>query len=328
MHVIIPTAGFGTRLRPHTFTKPKPLVKVAGNTVLGHVLDRLEDISVDEITFIVGYLGDQIRDYVDQHYDFKSNYVQQKELKGQAHAIWLAREYVSGPVLIIFVDTLSNADLASLSRVEDDGVIFVKEVEDPRRFGVVTLDENEHIERFVEKPSSPVSNLAVIGVYYIKDYQMLFESIETQMERDIQTKGEFFLADALQLMVERGARFQAWPVTVWEDCGTPDAVLHANRYLLEQGHATPDVTAENSVIVQPVNIAKNVRIVNSIVGPYVSLAEGCEVRNSIVRDTIVDQGARIEDTMLDQSLIGTDADVRGRFHKLNVGDSSAVDYSG
>lgn len=327
MHVIIPTAGYGSRLRPHTYSKPKPLVKVAGKAVLGHVLDMLEGIRVDEITFIVGYLGEQIRDYVSQNYDFRANYVEQKELKGQAHAIWLAREYVQDPVLIIFVDTIFEADLKALERVTDDGVIFVKEVEDPRRFGVVMLNASDHIARFVEKPATPVSNLAVIGVYSIKDYFLLFQSIEELIERNIQTKGEYFLADALQLMVERGARFQAWPVKVWEDCGTPEAVLHTNRYLLGSGHATPEVSAENSVIVQPVNIASNVTIVNSIIGPYVSLAEGCEVRNAIIRDTIVDQGALIENTMLDQSLIGNNAVVRGRYRKLNVGDSSGVDFS-
>lgn len=327
MHVIIPTAGYGSRLRPHTYTKPKPLVKVAGNTVLGHVLDMLEDITVDEITFIVGYLGDQIRDYVGQNYHFKANYVEQKELKGQAHAIRLAREFVDGPMLIIFVDTIFEANLKALDGVQDDGVIFVKEVEDPRRFGVVTLDSSGHIARFVEKPSQPVSNLAVIGVYYIKEYQVLFESIDELIRRNIQTKGEYFLADALQLMVERGARFQPWTVDVWEDCGTPEAVLHTNRYLLESGRATPEVKADNSVIIQPVSVAANVKIVNSIIGPYVSLAEGCEVRNSIMRDTIADQGALVEDTMLDESLIGNNAVVRGRYRKLNVGDSSAVDFS-
>ncbi|HYN90061.1 MAG TPA: sugar phosphate nucleotidyltransferase [Ardenticatenaceae bacterium] len=327
MHVIIPTAGYGTRLRPHTYSKPKPLVKVAGKAVLGHVLDMLTDLDIDELTFIVGYLGDQIRAYVGQHYNFKTNYVEQKELKGQAHAIRLTREFVNGPVLIIFVDTIFEADLKSLAGVEDDGVIFVKEVEDPRRFGVVTLDSAGHITRFVEKPSQPVSNLAVIGVYYVKDHQLLFRCIDALIERNIQTKGEFFLADALQLMVEEGASFQAWTVDVWEDCGTAEAVLHTNRYLLETGHATTTGDGTNSVIVPPVHIAPGVEVVNSIVGPFVSLAEGSQVLNSIVRDTIVDEGAQIESTVLDRSLIGKDALVRGRYRKLNVGDSSEVDFT-
>lgn len=328
MHVVIPVAGFGTRLRPHTYTKPKPLVQVAGNTVLGHILDMLEDIDVDEITFIVGYLGDQIEEYVEENYDFKTNYVEQRKLLGQAHAIKQAREFVNEPVLIIFVDTIFDADIGKLLDITSDGVIFVKEVEDPTRFGVVTLDENGHISRFVEKPDEPISNLAVIGVYYLRQHDLLFDAIDELIEKDIMTKGEYFLADALQIMVERGTNLEAWPVRVWEDCGTPEAVLNTNRYLLENGgKATREVATVNSLVVQPVHVADGVEIENSIVGPYVSLAEGCKVHNSIIRNTIADENALIEDTMLDRSLIGKHANVRGRYRTLNVGDSSAVDFS-
>lgn len=328
MHVIIPVAGFGTRLRPHTYTKPKPLVQVAGNTVLGHILDMLKDVDVDEITFIVGYLGDQIEKYVEKHYDFRTNYVEQKELLGQAHAIAMTREHVNEPVLIIFVDTIFEADIEHLPDVTSDGVIFVKEVEDPSRFGVVTLDDDGYINRFVEKPEEPVSNLAVVGVYYLREHELLFEAIDELIEKDIMTKGEYFLADALQIMIERGSKLETWPVRVWEDCGTPEAVLNTNQYLLESGgKATREVATVNSLVVQPVHVAEGVVIENSIVGPYVSLAEGCTVRNSIIRDTIADEHSLIEDTMLDRSLIGKNATVRGRYRTLNVGDSSAVDFS-
>lgn len=329
MHVIIPVAGFGSRLRPHTYTKPKPLMQVAGNTVLGHILDMLKEIGVEEITFIVGYLGDQIREYVEANYDFRTHYAEQTELKGQAHAIAMAREFVHEPVLIIFVDTIFEADLAGLRNISSDGVIFVKEVEDPRRFGVVTLNDEGYITRFVEKPSEPISNLAVIGVYYIKDYQGLFEAIDELIARNIMTKGEYFLADALQLMIERGTKLEAWPVSVWEDCGTPDAILHTNRYLLEKNHLEVPESAvlENSTIVPPVYIGENVVIRDSIVGPYVTLAEGCTIVESIVRDSIIDADAHIEATMLDQSLVGKGATVRGRYRRLNVGDSSSVDFS-
>lgn len=328
MHVIIPVAGYGTRLRPHTYSKPKPLVQVAGNTVLGHILDMLKGVGVNEITFIVGYLGDQIRDYVSDKYpEFKANYVEQRDRKGQAHAIYLAKELVDEPVLIIFADTISDADLVSLQTIKSDGVIFARQVEDPRRFGVVTTDDHGIIGKFVEKPDQWVSDLAVIGVYYIKDHQGLFHSIEELMERNIQTKGEYFLADALQLMVENGTQFEAWPINVWEDCGTPPALLQTNRYLLEHGGAaTDDHLCENCVIIPPVHIPRSARIVNSVIGPYVSLAEGCQVRNTILRDTIVDEGAVIQDTMLSESLIGNGAVVRGRYRKLSVGDSSVVDF--
>lgn len=329
MHVIIPVAGYGTRLRPHTYTKPKPLLQVAGNTVLGHILDSLQDAGVSEITFIVGYLGAQVRDYMARAYpDFNVSFVEQKELKGQAHAIHLAKAHVHEPLLIIFSDTISNADFAALQESADDGVIFVKRVEDPARFGVVTTDEQGIIQRFVEKPDRFVSDLAVIGVYYLRDYAALFAAIEALMERNIQTKGEFFLADALELMVQEGQQLRAQTVDVWEDCGTPEALLQTNRYMLENGKAATPPASDNSVIIPPVHIGANVVIEQSVIGPYVSLADGCEIRNAILRDTIADEGAIIRDTMLSDSLIGNGAAVRGRYRKLNVGDSSNVDFAG
>lgn len=329
MKVIIPLAGRGTRLRPHTHTKPKPLVTVAGKPVLGHVLDMLEGLDTDELIFIVGYLGEQIEAYVSQHYGFPARYIEQRELKGQAHAIGLAKEYVDGPVLIIFVDTIADADLSLLDRLEADGVIYVKEVEDPRRFGVVTIDEQGYIRRFVEKPDRPVSNLAVIGMYYLKDSGLMFDCIDELIRQDIQTKGEYFLADALQLMVDQGARLVASTVDVWEDCGTPEAVLHTNRYLLANGKGSSpsSIEAENTVIIQPVYVHPTARIRNSVVGPYVTVAAGCRIEDSVIRDSIIDEGSIITDCMLNQSLIGKEAFVKGRYRRLNVGDFASVDFT-
>lgn len=328
MKAIIPLAGRGTRLRPHTHTKPKPLVTVAGKPVLGHVLDMLDGLEIEEIIFIVGYLGEQIEAYVNEHYDFPARYIEQKELKGQAHAIGLAREYVDGPVLIIFVDTIADADLSLLERVDADGVIYVKEVDDPRRFGVVTLDEQGYIRRFVEKPKRPISNLAVIGMYYLRDSALMFECIDELIRRGIQTKGEYFLADALQLMVERGARLIASTVEVWEDCGTPEAVLHTNRYLLEHGKGNDGpFQAESTVIIPPVYIHPTAQIRNSVIGPYVTVAAGCQIEESIIRDSIIDEGSIITACMLAQSLIGKEAFVKGRYRRLNVGDSASVDFT-
>lgn len=323
MKVIVPLAGFGTRLRPHTYTKPKPLVRVAGKPVLGHILDKLAGLPIDEIIFIVGYLGDQIRDYVSANYHFPSRYVEQKELKGQAHALHLAADHISGPVLIVFVDTIFEADLSALADLKEDGVIYVKEVDDPRRFGVV-ITENGYITRLVEKPSTPVSNLAVIGVYYVRNSQLMLDCISALIERDIKTQGEYFLADAFQLMIDRGARFVARTVDVWEDCGKPETVLHTNRYLLEHGGAQETKT-ENSVLVPPVYIEPSAVIRDSVIGPYVSVAEGSTIIRSIIRDSIVNEFAHIEDANLSQSLIGRDAVVRGSFQRLNVGDSSQVE---
>jgi len=325
MKVIIPLAGFGTRLRPHTYTKPKPLINVAGKPILGHILDKLKDLEVEQIIFIVGWLGDQIEDYVKKTYDFPARYVEQKELLGQAHAIWLARDHINEPVLIIFVDTIFEADLSRLDEVASDGVIYVKEVEDPRRFGIVLL-ENGWITKLIEKPATPVSNLAVIGLYYIRNWRLLLDCIEEVIRRDIKTKGEYFLADAFQLMIHRGAKLEAIPVEVWEDCGKPETLLKTNRYLLENSGGQVTV-AENSIIIPPVYIAHSATITNSIIGPYVTIADNSVIRNSIIRDSIINEGSQIEDAMLSRSLIGNNARVRGTFERLNVGDSSQIDFA-
>ena len=325
MKVIIPLAGFGKRLRPHTYTRPKPLVNVAGKPVLGHILDRLAGLDIEEIIFIVGYLGEQIQEYVSSHYDFRAQYVEQRELLGQAHAIYLAREFMDGPAMIIFVDTIFDADLEDLGGLPDDGVAFVKEVEDPRRFGVAVLSDG-YISRIIEKPDGFEHRLAVIGVYYLKDSRFLLDCIHELIESGIQTKGEYYLADALQLMIDKGAKLIARPVDVWEDCGKPETVLHTNRYLLEHEGGQVVPTA-NSVLIPPVFIAKTAKIINSVVGPYVTVASGATVRNAIVKDSVINENAVIEDVMLSGSLIGSDAHVRRNFERLNVGDSSVIDVT-
>jgi glucose-1-phosphate thymidylyltransferase len=328
--VLIPLAGFGKRMRPHTWSKPKPLVNVAGKPVLGHILDKLAhlDVAVDELIFIVGWLGEQIEEYyTGSDYPYPASYVEQRELLGQAHAIWLAREHLNGPVLIIFVDTIFEAELSGLVDSGLDGVLYVKEVEDPRRFGVAVVGDDDRVRRLVEKPAGLENRLAVVGVYYVRDSQWLIRAIEELMERNIQTQGEFYLADAFTLMIEQGARFGVRQVSVWEDTGTPEAVLQTNRYLLDHGSdQAPDVATVDSVIIPPVYIAPTACVEHSIVGPYVTVAANSTVRHSIVRDSIIDEDACIDDTMLDRSLIGKEAVVRGRYRMLNVGDSSTVDF--
>jgi glucose-1-phosphate thymidylyltransferase len=324
MKVIIPTAGLGTRLRPHTYSKPKPLISVAGKPVLGHILDTLGLIQIDELVFITGYLGNQIEAYVRENYSFPARFIEQTELKGQAHAIYLARDIVSGPTLILFVDTIFEADLSQLNQIDADGVIYVKEVNDPRRFGV-TFIENGYITRLIEKPESGISNLAMIGLYYVRDAQWLMRAIHDLLEQNIQTKGEFYLADALQLMIDEGARFIAEPVTVWEDCGKPETVLRTNRYLLDHGRGQLGRT-EGSIVIPPVYIDDSAQVVNAIIGPYVSIAAGAVVRDSIVRDSIINRDALIQSATLQNSLVGDNALVQGDFRELNVGDSSEIRF--
>jgi len=327
--VIIPLAGFGTRLRPHTYTKPKPLINVAGKAVLGHILDQFVGLDVDELIIVYGYLGDQIMTYIGEKYpDFRTRYVEQKELIGQAHAIWLCRDYVDGPVLIVFVDTIFETDLSALEEETADGIAYVKEVEDPRRFGVALVGPDGVVRRFIEKPMSMEDNLAVIGLYYIKDSRALMCACQELMERNIQTKGEYYLADALNLMIAEGKKFHVRTVDVWEDCGKPETVLHTNRYLLEHGHDnSAEIRNQQFIIVPPVHIDPSATIINSVIGPYVTIAEDCRIERSIIRNSIIDAGAVIQDTTLDESLIGKAAYVAGRYRRLNVGDSASVDFS-
>lgn len=331
MKVIIPLAGFGKRMRPHTWSKPKPLVNVAGRPVLGHILDKLADLDVqiDELIFVVGWLGKQIEEYYrESSYPYPARYVEQREMLGQAHAIWLAREYLAGPVLIIFVDTIFEADLAGLESSGLDGVLYVKEVQDPRRFGVAVLGDDGLVTSLVEKPDSFENRLAVVGVYYVRDVEWLIRAIEELMDRNLQTKGEFYLADAYSVMIEQGARFRVREVSVWEDCGTPKDVLHTNRFLLEHGRDNSDqLDLPGTVIIPPVFVAPSAKVEHSLIGPHVTIAENSVVRHSIIRDSIINEETYIIDTMLDRSLIGRDAVVRGRYRVLNVGDSSQVDFA-
>ncbi len=330
MKVIIPLAGYGTRLRPHTYSRPKPLINVAGKAVLGHILDKFDRLPMDEYIFIVGYLGEKIEDYVTHNYtSIRAHFVEQRELTGQAAAILLAREFVNGPVLIVFVDTLFEANLNKLAHTTADGIIYVKQVEDPRRFGVVTLDPDGYITRFVEKPDTMDNRLAVIGMYYIKDSKALMAACQELIDRKIQAHGEYFLAEALNLMIKDGARFRAEEVSVWADCGKPETLLETNRYLLQNGRDnSASLPSERSYhIVNPVYIASTARIENSVIGPYATIADGCVVKGSIIRDSIIGEDAQIENISLDQSLIGQDTSVKSKYRRLNVGDSSEVDFS-
>ncbi len=326
MKAIILLAGLGTRLRPHTYSRPKPLVNVAGKPVLAHILDGMASLKFDEIVFVVGYLGDQIEDYVTKNYPhLRACYVEQTEMRGQAHAIWLAQKHIDQPVLVIFGDTIWETDWSRLDRVQGDGLIFTKEVADPRRFGVVTVKDG-YVTRFVEKPEQPISNLAVVGVYYLRDWKGFVRAIDDLLAQEIQTKGEYYLADALQLMIDRGDQLEAETISVWEDCGTREALLQTNRYLLSKNGTHIPPTTESQVI-QPVYIADDAQITRSIVGPFVSISSGAIVEDTIVRDSIISENAHITSATLEASLIGKDAHVCGSFERLNVGDSSEIDFS-
>ena len=326
MQVIIPLAGKGTRLLPHTHTRAKPLCYLAGKPVLGHILDSMKKLPVEEIIFITGHLGSQIKEYVDSNYKFKTRYLEQEELNGQSPAVLLAKPFINKDVVIWFVDTISNADLSQLGKLKADGLIFVKDVDDPRRFGQVHTNAEGIVDRIIEKADPPVSNLVNIGLYYVKDSKKLFTAIEEQVKKKVQTKGEYYLIDAFQIMIDQGAQFRAESVDVWEDCGKPETLLATNRYLLEETHGNKPVKAQGCIIVPPVFIDPSAKVENSIIGPFVSVAPGATITNSIIRDSIIHERASVTDTTLESSIIGDNAIVVGRLRQLNVGDSSEVAY--
>jgi glucose-1-phosphate thymidylyltransferase len=325
MKVIVPVAGKGTRLRPHTHTKPKSLVRVAGKPILGHLVDRIRSLPMEELILIIDPEEAKevsIRQFLDAAAPAPVRYVRQTELKGPAHAISLARDYIDDDVLIIFNDTLFDADLSLIGTHQGDGMIWVREVDDPRRFGLVELEANR-IVRLVEKPEVPPSNLAMIGMYYLKDGPGLMQRIERVMQEGRTVKGEFYLPDPLQLMLDEGFQLEAAPVQGWYDCGTIEALLDTNRVLLENGHQRV-VDTIDSVLIPPVCIEEGACIRQSVVGPYVSIASQAIVEHSIIRDSIVNEGATVRDALLQRSLIGEQALVKGGYKRLNVGDSSAV----
>lgn len=325
MKVVIPLAGLGKRMRPQTWSKPKPLLNVAGKPVLGHVLDKFIPYAPEEVIFVTGWLGEQIKEYVNTNYHLNAHYVEQHELKGQAHAIYLAREYLEGPCIIVFVDTLFEADLNGLAEATVDGVLYVKEVEDPRRFGVV-VQEGERVIRLIEKPETCEYRNAMVGLYYVREGRDLVSAIEYLIANNKQTHGEFYLADALQVMIDRGAYFISRSVGVWEDCGTPETLLHTNRYLLDNGHAQV-APIHDSVIVPPVYISQSAHIERSVVGPYVTVGANATIRNVVVSDAIIDTGAHLENLILSNALIGQNAYVSGTSGSFNIGDDVAVDMA-
>jgi glucose-1-phosphate thymidylyltransferase len=328
MKVIIPLAGLGTRLRPHTYTKPKPLINVAGKPMLAHILDKFRGLEVEEYIFIVGYLGDQIEKYVSQQYGFKARYVTQHEMLGQAHALWLCRDYVDGPVFMVFGDTYFEADLEEIKAGPLDSIAYVQEVKDPRRFGVAVVGPDAYVQRFVEKPSAMENRLAVIGMYYFTDGPALMQACQDLMDKRIQTKGEYFLTDAINLIIDKGGKFVTRTVKEWRDTGKPETVLETNRYLLGNGNDnSAQYQCSTCVIVPPVNIHPSAVIEESVIGPYATIGQDCKITRSIIRDSIIDAGADIVETIMDQSLVGKEAIVRGRYRQFNVGDSALVGYS-
>jgi glucose-1-phosphate thymidylyltransferase len=329
--IVIPMAGFGTRMRPHTWSRPKPLVSAAGNTILGHVLTVLESVpnfEKAELVFIVGYLGEQVREYMSANFPVvKATFVKQEELLGQSHAIAMAREYMTGPTLVVFVDTLIDADFSFLADEEADAVIWVKEVDDPRRFGVVSVDDEGWVRDLIEKPDSYKNNLAIVGIYYFKRGEDLIAAIDEQIAGDVKTKNEFFIADAISLMLEKGLRLRPAEVDVWLDAGVPATVLETNRHLLQEGHGNSAEAAKRPgvEIKAPVYIHPSAKVEDSTIGPNVSVGANCVVKGSQIENSLLEAEAQVLDSQLHASLLGKRSQVAKYQGSLNIGDDSQVE---
>ncbi len=333
MKAVIPLAGKGTRLRPHTHLLPKALVRVAGRPVLAHLLDDLLRFGVTEMVFIVGHLDEVIRRYMAEAYpDLPVHYVVQAVQDGTAGAVKLAQPFADGELLILFADTLFEADLSPARTLSPEwsAVIWTKEVEDYWKYGVVVTGPDGAMTRIVEKPEQPVSRLANIGLYYIRDTALLFEGIDHVLASPSGPTGEYYLTDAFQYMVDRGARIRTAPVDAWHDCGSPEGLLGTNRHLLEGGAASvsPSARLSECSLAEPVLVREDVVAEGSIVGPNVTLERGARVVGSRLTDTIVGAGARVEGARLDGSLVGAGAVVRGVEGRVNVSDHSVVEAAG
>jgi glucose-1-phosphate thymidylyltransferase len=325
MKVIIPLAGKGTRLRPHTHITPKPMLKIAGKPVIDYVMDDLERLGdVEQVIYITGHLKDKVEEYARAKYPFDAVFIEQKIQDGTAGAVALARPYVDQPVFIIFVDTIFDADLSVVHRTDADGIIWVKTVEDYQRFGVVVSDADGNMTKIVEKPSTPISKRANIGLYYIKNWKLLYEGIDWTL-RQPKNKGEYYLTDAFQYMIEHGAKIRVIDVEGWYDAGEQGTLLETNRTMLEKGRARrPSDVPADVRIVDPVYVEDHVHLKACTIGPNVSISSGSRVEGSELRDTIVGAGATVTDSVLTGSLIGDAAVVEGAHGQINVSDHSVV----
>ena len=325
MKVIIPLAGKGTRLRPHTHTVPKPMLRVAGKPVMDYVMDdvaKLPDVS--QVVYITGHLKETVERHVRATYKIPGVYVEQKVQDGTAGAVELARPYVDQPVLIIFVDTIFDADLSVITNSPDDGIIWTKEVEDYQRFGVVVTDANGHMTKIVEKPSTPISKRANIGLYYIKNWKLLYEGIAHTL-RQPANKGEFYLTDAFQYMIEHGAKIRVIDVAGWYDAGKLDTLLGTNRVMLEKGRASrPARGLRNVEVTEPVRIEEGATVTDCFVGPNVVIGAGSVVTNCTLRDTIIGERSTVAKCILKDSMIGDAVVLEGVTGAVSLGDNAEV----
>lgn len=328
MKAVLPVAGKGTRLRPHTHTKAKSLVHVAGKTVLEHIVERLQALNIEEYIFITDDNGAQIEEFMGAKFpQLKCSYYVQHERLGPAHAVALAAPSVKpgDDLLVVFNDTIFVTDLTAIPQLcaDADGLIYSKEVEDYQRFGVNVIRDG-YIVDMVEKPDTPISKLAQVGLYYLKDGDGLIKTIEAAIEAGDKVKGEYYLPAVFMRMIGDGLKFKAPEIDAWLDCGKPETLLETNRFLLEGCHQVAGEVV-NSVVIAPVHIAKGARVNNSIIGPNVSVAAGSEVDGCIIRDTIINADNTLKHLQLKESLLGDSVTLSGKPRRMNIGDHSQIE---
>lgn len=328
MKAIIPVAGAGTKLRPHTYTQPKALIPLAGKTILSINVDQLHEAGINEFVFIVGYLGEKIQDYIKAKYpQLTCHFIYQNERKGTAHAVNLTQQIIDGDeVFIVLGDTICEYNIKEMLDSEWS-MLGVKKVDDPRDFGVAEINQQGFITQVVEKPSIPKSNMALVGLYKVKDSPLLFQCLANIINNNIKSHDEFNLTDALECMIRGGSIFKSYKVENWFDCGRKESLLESNSILLQKfgGTIAESNTFENTIFIPPVSIAEGCDIKNSIIGPHVAVGENTVVHSSIIKTSIIGSFSKLQDVVLDDSLIGNDTEIIGETRSLNIGDNTEID---
>ena len=334
MKVIIPVAGAGTRLRPLTYTQPKPLIPVAGKPIISFIIDQLTEVGLHDFVFVIGYLGEKIKNYIEERYpDLNKEFVVQEERLGSAHAIWMARDLIrdADEVIVFFGDVIVDVNFKKILEAPTS-ILAVKKVEDPREFGVVEYRPGEKsVKRVAEKPRIPKSNMAMVGFYKIREVQKFIDSLEFNISHDIRSSGEFPLTDAFMRMIEQGVIFETITVDNWFNCGKKEVLLETNAILLDrEGYASHDndlLNLDNSIVIHPVSIGSNCDISNSIIGPHVTIGNNVKISFSIVKNSIIGNYASIHEIILQKSVVGNDASITGMRQSLNIGDNTEIDFS-
>jgi len=321
MKVIIPVAGTGTRLKPHTLTLPKPLLHIAGKTILDYLLAPITQLKPEEVVFVIGYKGDMIESYVRRNYSFRATFVRQDKLLGLGYALHMALSGLDdGPLLVLLGDTIVEGDLKKFVTA-GKYALGLHAVDDPQRFGIAEVSRGR-VTNVEEKPKKPRSNLALIGLYYFAESAGLKNELASLIDSGTKTRGEIQLTDALAAMVSGGTKFVPFEVKEWFDCGKKETMLETNRHLLKQAAAAKPIPG--SIIHQPAYIGEDVRVENSIIGPNVSIASGARVKNVIVSDSIIGTETRLENLVVEKSIIGSNVVLRGEKKVLSIGDSTQI----